>query len=316
MTIDAAIESYDRNYDTVGEWILHRDAPKVYLGLKDDKYCRFCNRQGNIIDFKKKAHAIPESLGNKTLFSHYECDDCNAYFGETIETDFGAWSKPMRTMCRISGKSGVPSLRLDQEGIARIDVKNGGLVIQDYEHDPKHKIDTNSNTITFELKRDTYTPIAVFKAFVKFGLTLMPAEAMESFKETLKWIRHPDHSKTLVSQCPLFWTFISGPMPNDRIKLQAFVRKTGITDMPFAFYTLAYGNEMYQVFLPSPSQDSALEGKEMKIIAYPNPVQRKQVPDYRFGITNLDLMNKERVVGDIATIGMHFDRIEESDLSK
>ena len=310
MTLDETLNYYADRYAVVGHWQLHPNGPKIYLGEKADNHCRFCKRTNDGITFKKKAHAIPESLGNKTLFSHYECDDCNAFFGQTIETDFGGWSKPMRTMCRIRGKSGVPSIRLSQDGSARIDVQDGNFDIRDYENDPKIYMDTAANKATFNLKRDSYIPIAVLKAFTKFGLTLMPAEAMNKFEPTRQWIKNPDHSANFVSEIPLFHTFISGPMPNDRIGIRAFIRKAGITDMPFAFYILTYGNEMFQVFIPCPFEDRFLQNVTMTITAYPNAVQLGQFPDYKFGTNNLNLMKRDRVKGEIYPVGMHFDSME------
>jgi hypothetical protein len=50
-------------------------------------------------------------LGNKSVESTYECDACNEIFGKGIENDLGNWSKPMRTLARIRGKSGVPTIK-------------------------------------------------------------------------------------------------------------------------------------------------------------------------------------------------------------
>ena len=310
MTLDETLNYYADRYAVVGLWQLHPNSPKTYLGEKTDKHCRFCKRTNDAITFKKKAHAIPEALGNKTLFSHYECDDCNAFFGQTIETDFGAWSKPMRTMCRIGGKSGAPSIRLSQDGSARIDVRDGNFEIRDYENDPKFYIDTAANKVTFSLKRDTYIPIAVLKAFTKFGLTLMPAEVMNKFEPTRQWIKNPDHSANFVTKIPLIHTFIAGPMPNDRIGLCAFIRKAGATDTPFAFYILTYGNEMFKVFIPCPIEDQFLQNVTKSIKDYPYAVQFGQVPAYKCCTKNLNLMKRDRVKGEINSVGMHFDGIE------
>jgi hypothetical protein len=54
-------------------------------------------------------HAVSEMLVNKSLFTAYECDMCDGDFGKGIEQDLGNWSKPMRTMAWIRGKSGVPT---------------------------------------------------------------------------------------------------------------------------------------------------------------------------------------------------------------
>lgn len=65
----------------------------------------------NVYFQDKKAHAIPEMLGNKSIISFYECDTCNGFFGSGIETDLGNWSKPSRTFSFIRGKNNIPSIK-------------------------------------------------------------------------------------------------------------------------------------------------------------------------------------------------------------
>ena len=40
-----------------------------------ENICRFCGNKGT---FKKKAHAIPEAIGNKSIVQKNECDECNS----------------------------------------------------------------------------------------------------------------------------------------------------------------------------------------------------------------------------------------------
>jgi hypothetical protein len=48
---------------------------------KSERKCRFCGKSNPEVSFKKKAHLIPEFLGNKMLLSDFECDSCNYEFG-------------------------------------------------------------------------------------------------------------------------------------------------------------------------------------------------------------------------------------------
>ncbi|MBA4026891.1 MAG: hypothetical protein C0473_01480 [Cyanobacteria bacterium DS3.002] len=73
-------------------------------------WCRFCKKSVPEVTFTSIAHAIPESIGNRHIVCHNECDSCNTFFGRTIENDFGNWSKPHRTIAQISGKNGIPQL--------------------------------------------------------------------------------------------------------------------------------------------------------------------------------------------------------------
>ncbi|WP_410170263.1 HNH endonuclease [Agrobacterium tumefaciens] len=75
---------HENRYDIIGQWLL-TPGTKVVLGDSTTRKCRFCDRAEPEVSFKGVAHAIPESLGNKTIESMYECDDCNSLFGRGIE---------------------------------------------------------------------------------------------------------------------------------------------------------------------------------------------------------------------------------------
>jgi HNH endonuclease len=161
---------------------------KLTLGNKEDRVCRFCGLREPQVSFRKDAHAIAEMLGNKSLFTAYECDTCNGKFGRGIEQDLGNWSKLMRTMSRIRGKNGVPTLKRGGNTGWRIEYRDdGGLDIKDYEANPVHTVDEARKSVQFRLKRDPYTPVGVMKAFVKMGLTLLPEDEMPNFKHALAW---------------------------------------------------------------------------------------------------------------------------------
>jgi hypothetical protein len=105
-----SLKFYDEHFQCLVTAML-TPGRKQFLGDAANKRCRFCRKTAPQVTFRKEAHAIPEALGNKSLFSHYECDACNQKFGAGIQDSFGKWSKPMRMMTRIRGKSGVPTLK-------------------------------------------------------------------------------------------------------------------------------------------------------------------------------------------------------------
>jgi len=212
--MDEALSFYADNFQVLNSWFL-LPGQKIVLPGAADKTCRFCGRRPPDVTYRLEAHAIPESLGNKSLCSEFECDSCNALFGGGIENDFGNWSKPTRTFARIRGKSGVPTLKKGSSGGWRIEYGPTGFEISEYEHDPICDVDENAKRITFKLKRDAYTPVAVLKAFVKMGLSLMPEAELLNFQAALKWISLSDHSIGLVHEFPILYSFIPGPLPND-----------------------------------------------------------------------------------------------------
>ena len=134
---DQMASFYSKKYELVSEHYLSPNDRKTVLGDAANKVCRFCRRRTPDVSFNKIAHTIPESLGNKILFSAYECDSCNQSFGSGIENDFGNWSKPMRTFARIRGKRGVPTLVHSSDKGWRVEYDDtSGLQVTTYESDP------------------------------------------------------------------------------------------------------------------------------------------------------------------------------------
>ena len=99
-------------------------------------------------------------------------------------------------------------------------------------------------------------------------------------------------------------------MPNDLIVALLMRRRPTSVDVPYAFLVLAYGNEVYQVFLPSPGQDRAIHGQELSLPAFPTPLG----PDpERFGRPTtrpINLCGRGTVRDDVHPISMGFEHVQ------
>jgi hypothetical protein len=305
-SVSEAINFYKQHYNVLNVWSL-RPGQKVILGSKDDRRCRFCGQQSPDVTFKLDAHAIPEALGNKSLYTNYECDSCNQMFGHGIENDFGNWSKPMRTLGRIKGKNGVPAIKKGTQGGWRIEYKRSGFKIAHHRDDsPPFCVDETAKTITFKIRRDPYTPVAVLKALVKMGLSVLPETEMENFREALDWIRCLDHTAGPVDQLPVIYTFIPGPVPNDLIMISTFSRKRDDIILPYAFFVLLCGNEAFQVFLPSPERDQSINDTDFDLPPFPHPHDTRESEFGPASRKNLDLMGRHIITNDVATVVMRY----------
>jgi HNH endonuclease len=98
-TEEQALQYFESNYAIMNVWHLPTER-KIVLAATADQTCRFCGRRPPDVSYKLEAHALPESIGNRSLVTKYECDLCNEFFGNGIENDFGNWSKPARTFCK------------------------------------------------------------------------------------------------------------------------------------------------------------------------------------------------------------------------
>ena len=309
VVLDAAA-FYDRRYAGAAPIFLE---PGLKLTLGEParpRSCRFCSRREPEVTFQDEAHALPAAFGNTGLFSLYECDACNHLFGEGIENQLGNWSKPMRTLGRIKGRNGVPTIKKPgPEKGWRGEYDGSGFQLSEYESEPFFEVDEGAKQLRFELHRDTYTPVAALKGLVKIGLTLIPDMETPNFRETYDWIRDTDHSRNFVSKFPVVRTFIPGPMRNDLIVLMLMRRRDGIDDIPYAFYTMAYGNEMLQVFLPSIEKDRGIDGRELTFPAFPTPGSPDPACHGRPRVRVEHLTGREPVRGETVSVIFGFDEI-------
>ena len=287
------------------------DMQSMTLGDRENPTCRFCGQKEPTVSFSHQAHAIPASLGNKCLFSAYECDDCNQYFGDNIENNLGNWSIVRRTLSGICGRRKVPTLKSGgREPLWKITRDASGLKYKEYKDCSALEIDEEGNSVTFQLAGGSYTPIAVFKAFTKIGLTLLPNGEIDSFSETLSWVRNPDHSCGFVKHCSIIYTFVPGPMPSDTIIPRLLRRKTQSSNLPYIFLILGYGNCLVQVWLPCRERDESIWNATLEIPPFP-PVIVPKSTTYGKPVTRvIDLSGREQVKDERKSHRFEFRSIE------
>jgi hypothetical protein len=295
-----ALRFYEENYFSIAEWILE-PGKKIILGDPADKTCRFCGKRSPEVTFEMEAHALPECLGNKSLFTAYECDVCNGFFGRGIENDFGNWAKPQHLFGQIRGKKGVPVVKKGPGDKWRLEWNASDILeITQSDDDPVAVVDDAAKQITFTLSRDPYTPVAVLKAFTKMGLTLLPREELPNFRVALAWIRNRDHSAGLVKEkeFPVLHTFVPGNAPFVKIAAVLLRRKGDDLAVPYVTFVLTYGNEVFQTILPTPERDAAISGRKVQYPYFPNVYDLGVTPREPIGRKWVDLSGRTVVRGE------------------
>jgi hypothetical protein len=304
------LDFYIRNYGIAAEWALRPDS-RFTLGDRDNRVCRFCGKTKPEVTFRKDAHALPESIGNKGLFTNYECDNCNQAFGHGCENDFGNWSLPSRKMQRIKGKYGVPSIKLGPENAWRIDQFPTGLKVNVDETEGFLHDDSDAKTLTFHLKRPPYRPAKVAQAFFKMALSVMPGAELENFRILLDWMKPGDVQK-MAAPTPVIHTFAGGAWPTDLVRVAVLTRNSDEIEMPYCFFILALGNEMFQVAIPSTERDGYLCGK--KLAPLPSfPFCNDEAVVSTSSVRNLVLFSDDLVKDDEIKITLSYgDRVDRA----
>lgn len=300
------IDSY---YDLIEFKEIEENTHKEYLGNKDIRKCRFCGRDNSQVTFNKIAHAVPELLGNKTLLSYYECDECNQKFADKLENELSSYLSFYRSLVRMKGKKGP--IKFKRHNI-RMYNENGMFHINTIGQTQNVIINEEDKTFTIKLSRDTYIPIAVYKCFVKIALTLLEEKYLEKLEWAIQWINEEDHSNSSINISPLYLyeVFTPGNCPYHGISIFIFKRKEKFEykvykdTVSYMIFVIRFQNFVFQIDIPS-KDDFNQPPTTKKIIRFPGVGD-----NYMYGksqYTCKDMNGREKVKNDVLEISMRYD---------
>lgn len=275
ISIEKRIAFFEENFNLISHGI-YGSGKKLYIGDKNNRECRFCGKLKSEVTFKHIAHAIPEFLGNKQLILHNECDNCNKYFSENLETHLDKYTRPFRTIASISGKRGVPSYK-SKDKKTRVDVGNS-IEISTPLESGFFAFREDLNEIKMEFHKEPYIPVAVYKALCKIaiGIILDPNE-LPAFEITKKWLLCPDHSNSLMQPLMIFITFVPGPKPFHKVNTFLFRKKPNTKNI-HTIFVIGFGNFLFQLIVPS-HFDLQL-GKELELSLPHFPIPFNENKEY------------------------------------
>lgn len=158
------------------------------LKPKNERICRFCNQSFPATTFRKEAHLIPELLGNKNLYSDFECDNCNKFFDINYENDLANFLGISRTLSGVKGKNGVPGFKSPDKNIKAKAAKNlsNETVVVSRENTDNNAIAMEKETarLTLRIKRNPFVPLHVYKIILKIALSVLDERTVISEYET------------------------------------------------------------------------------------------------------------------------------------
>lgn len=175
---------------------------KKFTG-KEGGGCRFCKSPNT--SFKNTSHAIPEFMGNKSVFCLDECDQCNSYFSEK-ESELKKFLPPS-WFTQILGKSN----RYDTSYLTS--PKNTTVTFED-DFEGKF-IDITCNTQgdykNLFLKGRNFSNVSVYKALLKILISLIPSNYLNNFNDAIAWLMDEKSNFSKLKNKPLIITGIQQP---------------------------------------------------------------------------------------------------------
>ena len=168
---------------------------KYYSGpkSKDQRVCRYCGKTINSgATFNEIAHTIPESIGNKLLFTNDECDSCNNKFSSTLDQDIFEYFKLYRVSYGKKGKKGIPKLKFQNYGELKYENNQAEILSQNI----IEKSEQGEFIVNLQNK-ETLNVSNIYRSFCKFALGLVDEKLLHHFVETINWINNIKNDGTV-----------------------------------------------------------------------------------------------------------------------
>lgn len=313
LKINRKRKFYGENYVLHKEIVL-KNVP-LYIGENqwNERVCRYCNRKNGETKFRNRnAHTLPESIGNKTLFSNDECIDCNTYFGSTLESDFGNFTLFDRLFFGIQGKSNQPPKYKNRDVKCQNTISQNGCSIQLFDDSNlkfkltpdngltlftdsfSFNIHSRQGTISLPKEGKSFIPKNIFKCFVKMFLGIIDYNELKYFTDTISWVRYNNESGIALFNNRLNLLYsVNLDMRTDTIRACVFKRMTDNIELPYMSFLLLFGHFSYQIVIPFSSKDSTLMNSKFIFHGYPNLSYMKN-PSSRISYEILNLSSPEK----------------------
>jgi hypothetical protein len=171
-------------------------------------------------------------------------------------------------MSGVKGKKGAPSYKT-KEKTARLDINLANNEIHISGDESKIFMpDENNQNHTFKIHRDSYKPLAVYKALVKMTLSILPNEDLSLLRETIKWVRFNQNSDNFPGPHIINQRIAFGASFGGGLFVMVWRRKPNIdSKIPFVMILVSMGTLVIQASIPQKDETT----KDITSFIFPIP---------------------------------------------
>lgn len=224
----------------------------VYIGEPDKKkrICRFCGLDAGQTKFSDKAHTISKSLGNNLIVTNDECDTCNHNFGENIECDFAEYVGVFRTMMGLRGYNSIPHIKGENFDIKQED----GQVKLNYYASAEEEKGMPIEDMHLPLRSNQKIKLQnVYRSIVKYALSVIDAEEMTHFRDTVEWI----FGRKTIEKLPVIATLQVPSFYKKQPHIIVYKRNVEDRSLPYLVTEFHFGHLVFVAIVPSSDMDDA-----------------------------------------------------------
>jgi len=250
---------------------------KIGEGLKANRVCRFCKKTiATGATFKKEAHAISESLGNKTIILNEECDACNEYFSQNVENNIFTYLKILVSFFGIKNKNNKIS-KIKGKNFEYINTGDNNIVLKFFEED-----DEATKELPASIPLKLYEKInkqSFYKALCKFALSIIDSKNISQFDETIEWIR----TGKVHERLPKIATLASYNFFDKHPRMVVYIRKNDNQQLPFCVGEFHFTFLTFVFIIPTFSSREDMFHDESKYEVFWNCFKHfKIIKDWKF----------------------------------
>ncbi|HHQ4476241.1 HNH endonuclease [Aeromonas veronii] len=224
---------------------------------RQDRKCRFCGKTNLTgATFRKVAHAIPESIGNKNIITNEECDSCNEFFGITYEKSLVEYFNFHRVINGVKSKEGHP----------KISYKNGHAFYRDgiAQIFSEEIIEDEQGNIQIKLRSNEYFNENFFyKALCKIALSIIDVNELPSLQNTINWLMDKNYEG---NDLPFVGQLINSQWYTDEPRIAVITRVNDFLCSPHVLCELSVGFYKFIYILPYSERDKLKYSTENEML--------------------------------------------------
>ena len=266
------------------------------------RVCRFCGKDETEVKFEKRAHAIPNFIGNRALKTLYECDVCNEKVFGPMENQFSHFMRLYHVLCHVSRGGKIAKYKNNKDDKSRIEVSSDWTDIHSMNNEGlTPSIDLNSKSFTITGKR-SYIPLDVYKIIIKMAISIMPEEEMPHLNDTLKWLMG---EKRMLSNLNLSIRIYES-LSDFNGYCTLLKRNSSAYNVPCYLFGLGYNNIFIQTYIPLCSEDKNIRG----IMNMPYIPCQHDKDEFHYIDVYSDMSSPAKKYSEEVTMTFSFDHLE------
>ena len=160
-----------------------------FIGNPGFRACRFCKRYSDSTSFKKLAHVIPASLGNRYLFTHEECDECNQSSGQHEDSFAKVVQVPRALGNSRTGSQAHSKYKTNYGSTIESGVGGTNRQVNYRPGDPQMKVEQfEDGTLRIYAESQKLNHKNTGKALARLALHVMPENHLHKLDHLRQWV--------------------------------------------------------------------------------------------------------------------------------